>query len=95
MRTNKTFSELTIGEEASITRVVTPNDFIVFAHASGNLNPKHLPDSMGHAGRPAAPSMWIGSLFSAVLGNILPGPGTLYLVADCCAFMARPMPATH
>ena len=22
--------------------------------------------------------MWLGSLFSAVLGNLLPGPGTLY-----------------
>ena len=79
MRTNRTFAELAIGEEASITRVVTPNDLIVFAHASGNLNPKNLPGSAGHADAPAAPSMWIGSLFSAVLGNILPGPGTVYL----------------
>ncbi len=79
MRTNKTFAELAIGEEASITRVVTPNDLIVFAHASGNLNPKNLPGSAGHDDAPAAPSMWIGSLFSAVLGNILPGPGTVYL----------------
>ena len=79
MRTNKTFAELAIGEEASITRVVTPNDLIVFAHASGNLNPKNLPGSAGHDAAPAAPSMWLGSLFSAVLGNILPGPGTVYL----------------
>jgi len=79
MRTNKTFAELVIGEEASITRVVTPNDLIVFAHASGNLNPKNLPGSAGHDAAPAAPSMWLGSLFSAVLGNILPGPGTVYL----------------
>jgi phosphate butyryltransferase len=27
---------------------------------------------------PPAPSMWLGALFSAVLGNLLPGPGTLY-----------------
>jgi phosphate butyryltransferase len=79
MRTNKTFSELAVGEEASITRVVTPNDLIVFAHASGNLNPKNLPGSTAHEAAPAAPAMWIGSLFSAVLGNILPGPGTVYL----------------
>ena len=26
-----------------------------------------------------APSLWVGSLVSAVLGNILPGAGTLYL----------------
>ena len=40
----------------------------------------NLPGSPGTNGRDAhpAPSMWIGSLFSAVLGNLLPGPGTLY-----------------
>lgn len=79
MRTNKTFTELAIGDEASITRVVTPNDLIVFAHASGNLNPKNLPSLAGRKDLPAAPSMWVGSLFSAVLGNILPGPGTVHL----------------
>jgi phosphate butyryltransferase len=79
MLASKTFAELTIGEEASITRVVTPNDLIVFAHASGNLNPKHLPGLAGRNEPPAAPSMWVGSLFSAEFGNILPGPGTLYL----------------
>ena len=42
MRTNRTFAELAVGEEASITRVVTPDDLIVFAHASGNLNPENL-----------------------------------------------------
>ena len=32
--------------------------------------------------------MWIGSLFSAVLGNLLPGPGTLY-EAQTLRFHAR------
>jgi len=80
-RTNKLFDELEIGETASIVRVVTPDDLYVFAHVSGNLNPVNLPGSAGAeaagTGNPA-PSMWLGSLFSAVLGNLLPGPGTLY-----------------
>ncbi len=89
MRSNKTFSELAIGEEASITRVVTPDDLIVFAHASGNLNPKNLPGSAADPDdTPSVPSMWIGSLFSAVLGNLLPGPGTLY-VSQTLRFHAR------
>src|SRR5664279_777185 len=80
MRSNRTFAELTIGDKASIVRVVTPDDLIVFAHASGNLNPENLPGPVGsHDEAAAAPAMWIGSLFSAVLGNILPGPGTLYV----------------
>ena len=32
--------------------------------------------------QPVAPSMWVGSLISAVLGNILPGAGTLYRAQD-------------
>ena len=82
MRSNKLFAEIAIGDEASIDRVVTPDDLYLFAHVSGNLNPSNLPGSGGSdqadnaAG--AAPSMWVGSLFSAVLGNLLPGPGTLY-----------------
>jgi phosphate butyryltransferase len=80
MLTNKLFNELSVGQEASITRVVTPEDFIVFAHASGNLNPAHLPSKNRREDfDPAAPAMWVGSLFSAVLGNLLPGAGTLYL----------------
>jgi phosphotransacetylase/acyl dehydratase len=91
MATGKIFEDLAIGEEAAITRVATPDDLIVFAHVSGNLNPLNLPGSPGEAG-PAgghpAPSMWLGSLFSAVLGNLLPGPGTLY-VGQTLRFGAR------
>lgn len=79
MRTNRTYDELAVDDAASITRLVTPDDLYVFAHVSGNLNPVNLPDiAKGAAGNSPAPSMWLGSLFSAVLGNLLPGPGTLY-----------------
>lgn len=79
--TNHLYDEIALGQEASVNRVLTTNDLIVFAHASGNLNPIHLPELDGDGdGKPeaVAPSMWVGSLFSAVLGNILPGIGTLY-----------------
>ena len=79
-RISRTFADLEIGQSAAITRVVTAQDLVVFAHVSGNMNPLNLPGSPGdhgHATAPA-PSMWVGSLFSAVLGNLLPGPGTLY-----------------
>ncbi|MGA9598759.1 MAG: bifunctional enoyl-CoA hydratase/phosphate acetyltransferase [Methylocystis sp.] len=80
MLANKLFNELALGQEASITRVVTPDDCLVFAHASGNLNPANLPGDSGlKVSQPAAPAMWVGSLFSAVLGNLLPGAGTTYL----------------
>lgn len=79
IRDNKTFDELKVGDTASSRRVCTANDLYIFAHASGNLNPLHLPaDGGDENGETIAPSMWVGALVSAVLGNILPGAGTLY-----------------
>jgi len=78
--TNTTWAQLKVGDTASIERACAQRDLLLFAHMSGNLNPLMLPtDEEKAAGNePIAPSMWIGSLISAVLGNILPGPGTLY-----------------
>jgi phosphate butyryltransferase len=86
--TSRLFADLRVGDEASITRVVTPDDLYVFAHVSGNLNPANLPASAADSGGAAAPAMWVGSLFSAVLGNVLPGPGTVYQ-AQTLRFHAR------
>jgi phosphate butyryltransferase len=79
IRENRTYEELQVGDQASIKRVCTANDLYIFAHASGNLNPVHLPEVAADAAlESVAPSMWVGALASAVLGNVLPGPGTLY-----------------
>jgi phosphate butyryltransferase len=83
MARNRTFNEISIGDTATIHRVCTANDLVIFAHASGNLNPLSLPhdkDRDGHSDPDTvAPSMWVGSQFSAILGNSLPGAGTKYL----------------
>lgn len=71
---NKTWAELKVGDEATLRRLCVADDFIVFAHASGNRNPIHLTGE--HSTR--APAMWVGALVSSVLGNVLPGPGTVY-----------------
>jgi phosphate butyryltransferase len=88
---NRTWDELKIGDTASIERRVTSRDLFLFAHASGNLNPLHIPNlDLENEGSTSvvAPSMWLGSLISSVLGNILPGPGTLYRCQDF-EFMGR------
>ncbi|MDQ2083372.1 bifunctional enoyl-CoA hydratase/phosphate acetyltransferase [Xanthobacteraceae bacterium Astr-EGSB] len=77
---NTTFDELKVGATASIERTLSLQDIYLFAHVSGNTNPAHMPAD----GKPAtadivAPSMWAGSLLSAVFGTLLPGPGTLLL----------------
>ncbi|MGV6871652.1 bifunctional enoyl-CoA hydratase/phosphate acetyltransferase [Pseudochelatococcus sp. B33] len=73
---NTTWDELKVGDEASVERTASAQDFYLFAHVTGNINPANLPGN--EEAEPFAPSMWIGSLISAVLGNRLPGPGTLY-----------------
>lgn len=75
------YDDLVIGAEAEETRLCREEDLIVFANASGNFNPLNVPDQDGDGdGKPeaVAPSMWVASLISSVLGNKLPGPGTVY-----------------
>jgi phosphate butyryltransferase len=78
---NTPFDALEPGMEAETRRVCLADDLYVFANSSGNLNPMHLPREDGDGdGLPeaVAPSMWVAALISAVLGNQLPGPGSLY-----------------
>lgn len=79
--TNRTFAELQPGETAELRRLITPDDLYVFAAASGNYNPMHLPQTdVDGDGKPEnmAPGMYVASQISAVLGMVLPGAGTLY-----------------
>ncbi len=76
---NTTWADLKVGASAEILRSCSVEDLYLFAHVSGNLNPLMLPGTDAAAAtEPVAPSIWLASLISAVLGNILPGPGTLY-----------------
>lgn len=78
---NCVFDELQVGQSQSLRRLCTQDDLLVFANMSGNHNPMHLYDLDGDGdGQPEAyvPGMFLGALISAVLGNLLPGAGTLY-----------------
>lgn len=78
---NKTFDEIKVGDCATLTRTLTSEDIHLFATLSGDVNPTHtdmeyaqhsaFQKIMGH-------SMWSGILLSNLLGNQLPGPGTVY-----------------
>ncbi|MGR9105840.1 MAG: bifunctional enoyl-CoA hydratase/phosphate acetyltransferase [Gammaproteobacteria bacterium] len=82
---NRTFDEIRIGDSASLERTLSEEDIQLFAAASGDLNPTHLdPDYMKHKGLDGTVghSLWGGALISNLLGNILPGPGTVYRRQD-------------
>jgi phosphotransacetylase/acyl dehydratase len=78
---NRTYDEMQVGDTAELRRLITTDDLIVFAVASGNTNPMHLQDSDldgDGVNERVAPGMFVASLISAVLGTKLPGPGTIY-----------------
>ncbi|EEX16668.1 phosphate butyryltransferase [Citreicella sp. SE45] len=88
---NRTFDELKVGDSAELRRLVTADDLLAYANVSGNHNPLHLYDQDGDGdGRPEAmaPGSYVSALVGAVLGNVLPGAGTLYR-AQSWVFHAR------
>ncbi len=81
---------LKIGDKASRTKIVTEADILAFAQASGDTNPVHLDDDYAATtrfGRCIAHGMLTASVISAILGNDLPGPGTVYM-SQTLAFKA-------
>ncbi len=74
--------KLEIGQKASRVSQITAAEIEAFARASGDANPIHLDDAYAVTtpfGRRIAHGMLTASLVSAVVGNDLPGPGTIYL----------------
>ncbi len=79
---NRIFDEISIGDSASLKRLLTEKDIELFAVMSGDVNPAHVDaeyakNDMFH--KIIAHGMWGASLISTVLGTELPGPGTIYL----------------
>ena len=72
-------SALSEGQRAEETRRIAPNALVFYSHASGDLNPLHLPDIDGDGDGQAeglCPPAYLASLISALVGKRLPGPGS-------------------
>ena len=77
-----TFYDLKIGQKASVQKTFTAADVTAFTGVSLDVNPIHVSD--GYAantpfGKRIVHGILTSGLISAVLGNQLPGPGTIYL----------------
>jgi len=71
-----------LGERASFAKTVTEADVTTFAGLIGDFNPIHVDAEYARRsrfGQRVAHGMFTGGLISAVLGNKLPGPGSIYL----------------
>jgi phosphate acetyltransferase len=82
---NRTFDEIEVGESASFERTITRRDIELFAAVSGDANPTHLDDAFARAQNlrgVVAHGMLTAGLISNLLGNRLPGAGTVYVSQD-------------
>jgi phosphate acetyltransferase len=89
---NKLYDEIHIGDSASLTRTLMPEDVKLFAVLTGDINPSVVDQSFSESGmfrEVIAHGMWSGSLISTVLGTQFPGPGTILI--DQSLHFARPV----
>lgn len=77
-----TFNELRIGQKASVQKTFSAADVTMFAGISTDVNPIHMSEKYAENtifGKRIVHGLLTSGLISAVLGNQLPGPGTVYL----------------
>ncbi len=73
---------LVVGSTASLSKTITERDVRAFADLSGDHNPLHLDEDYARQtrfGTRIVHGAFNAALISAVLGNVLPGAGTVYL----------------
>ena len=74
--------DLSVGQSAEAVHVMTEADVARFAEVSGDHNPVHLDEAYAETTRfkgRIAHGMLSASYISALIGNSMPGPGTIYV----------------
>jgi 3-hydroxybutyryl-CoA dehydratase len=78
----KTIEQLKLGDSAEFSKTVSEADIYLYAGVTGDFNPAHINEV--YAGKTffksrIAHGMLSGGFISAVIANLLPGPGTIYM----------------
>ncbi|MCL2702204.1 MAG: MaoC family dehydratase [Defluviitaleaceae bacterium] len=79
---NYLYDELSVGQKASFSKTVTETDVYLFAGISGDINPAHLSEEYAKNTffkTRIAHGLISAGLVSGVLGNIMPGHGTIWI----------------
>lgn len=74
--------DLQVGMKAEYAKTLTEADVVLFAGASGDINPIHLNEDYAKTtsfGGRIVHGLLTASLISAAVGNQLPGPGSIYM----------------
>jgi len=78
----KTINELKVGDAAQFAKTIAESDIYLYAGVTGDLNPAHVNEEYAKNTffkTRIAHGMLLAGLISAVMGTILPGPGTIYI----------------
>lgn len=79
------YSDIKVGDDASLSRTITEADIVNFAGITGDFNPVHVDAeyaAQSMFGERIAHGMLMAGLISAVLGMQLPGRNSIYLGQD-------------
>jgi acyl dehydratase len=75
-------SDISVGQSASVSKAFSEAEVLAFANLSLDHNPVHIdPEYAAQTmfGKQIVHGMLVSSLFSGLLGQKLPGEGTIYL----------------
>lgn len=78
----KTIEELNIGDKAEFSKTISETDIYLYAGVTGDFNPAHINEVYAketHFKTRIAHGMLMAGFISTVIGNQLPGPGTIYM----------------
>ena len=83
--TGKTVQEIKVGDRAQFAKTISESDVYLYAGITGDFNPAHINAEYAKETffkTRIAHGMLTAGFISTVLGNYLPGPGTIYLHQD-------------
>lgn len=78
----KTIEELRVGDRAEFSKTLSEADVYLYAGVTGDFNPAHIDEEYAKKTffkTRIVHGMLLAGLISGVLGNKLPGPGTVYI----------------
>ena len=82
MNIGRTYEEIQLGDSTSFSKTISESDVYLFAGISGDVNPAHIDEEYAQKTifkKRIAHGLISVGLISAVLGNKLPGPGTIWI----------------
>jgi 3-hydroxybutyryl-CoA dehydratase len=78
----KRIDELNVGDTAQFTKTISESDVYLYAGVTGDFNPAHIDEEYAKKTffkTRIVHGMLLAGFISAVLGNRLPGPGTIFI----------------